>query len=103
MLPILAVIAGVAASAFTIQNRVTTNPVHSVKATTYYWFVTPYNGANYQGLQTKPDEITATGCDGSITECQKGFAQNQLVNGDPSQGVISSQQSKPASEIFVHQ
>jgi hypothetical protein len=103
VLPILAVIVGVAASAFTVQKSGINHP-ESVKATSYYWFVAPYNGSEYQGLQTESNEVSATGCDGQVApECQRGFTQNQLVNGDPTQGVISSQKNSPANKIYEHQ
>jgi hypothetical protein len=97
MLPILAVIVGVAASAFTAANS---SYNANSKDASYYWFdpsVTTYHDQN-----TTANEQTATGCTGSISPvCENGYTQSQLNNpNDPSQGVQTSQKSSPASQIY---
>lgn len=96
MLPILAAIAGVAASAFTTDNN---SYNANSKATSYYWFdpsVTTYHDQN-----TKLNEQNITGCDQNEQLCEKGYTQDQLNNpNDPSQGVKSDQINSPASQIF---
>lgn len=88
-LPIAALVLGVAFSAFTQKAE----EKSSAPQETLYWFSSPYNGSNYEGMATKPDEASATGCNASGPECERGFRQNQLVNGDPAQGVISTQKN----------
>lgn len=100
MLPVLAVIAGAAASAFTTVNS---SYKTNTSDPTYYWYTTPYSGSDFQAVATHDDEESITGCDVTQVECQKGFTQDQLVNGDPLQGVQQSQQSTPASEIYKNQ
>jgi hypothetical protein len=98
MLPVLAVIVGAAASAFTVVNN---GYPEKTSDPTYYWYTTPYNVAEFQGLATETDQESITGCNkADPNECQKGFTQDQLVNGDPSQGVQASQQNSPADEIL---
>lgn len=95
ILPILAVIVGVAASAFTTdRSSYNTNS----KAPSYYWF----NTSNvYQDLNTHDNEATLTGCTGTSPICERGYTQSQLNNpNNPSQGVKSSQIGSPASQIF---
>ncbi|TAM95923.1 MAG: hypothetical protein EPN39_14220 [Chitinophagaceae bacterium] len=96
MLPILAVIAGVAASAFTTANS---SYKTNSNAAAYYWF-DPSN-LTYNDLNTVSGEESITGCQSSVTsDCEHGFTQDQLVNpNDPSQGVKSGAQ--PAAKIYV--
>ncbi len=96
MLPILAVIVGVAASAFTVSTK--TNNL-SGKDPSFYWF----NTSNiYQDLNTTAGEKNVTGCTGSTTLCENGYISSQLINpSDPSQGVKSGQ--TPASVIYILQ
>lgn len=99
MLPILAVIAGVAASAFTTA-RSSYNA--NSKDSSYYWF--DPNNSTYVDLNTISGEESNTGCISPVTtqDCEHGFTQNQLVNpNDPSQGVKSGEQ--PAQKIYVRQ
>lgn len=84
MLPILAVIAGVTASAFTTAkssyNANSQDP-------SYYWF-NPGNTV-YHDLNTLSNEEAITGC-GQLPNpvCENGFTQAQLNNpNNPSQGV----------------
>lgn len=96
MLPILAVIVGVAASAFTVSTK--TNNL-SGKDPSFYWFNT---SKAYQDLNTTVGEQNATGCDGTVTLCENGYTSNQLIDpSDPSLGVKSGQ--TPASRIYIHQ
>lgn len=96
MLPILAVIVGIAASAFTTANS---SYQSTSKADSYYWFNT--SGA-YQGQATKSNQISATGCDGSLDLCENGYTSSQLVNpSNPQQGV--QQGATPKEQIFEHE
>ena len=93
MLPILAVIAGVAASAFTAANS---SYNANSRDASYYWFNT--SGA-YQDLNTTTNEKDITGCQETSSLCESGYSQDQLVNpNDPSQGVKQGQ--TPKDQIF---
>jgi hypothetical protein len=98
MLPVLAVIAGVAASAFTVAN---TSYNANSKDLSYYWF-NPSN-TTYHDLNTVSNEESITGCIQQMTPiCENGFTQTQLNNpNDPSQGVKSG--ATPATQINVKQ
>ncbi len=96
MLPILAVIVGIAASAFTSTgNSYNTDS----QAPSYYWFdpgVTTYHDQN-----TVLNEQDITGCKQTEQLCENGYTQDQLNDpNDPSQGVRSDQINSPASQIF---
>lgn len=98
MLPILAVIVGVAASAFTTSK----NSYHiNSKDPSYYWF-NPSN-TTYHDLNTITSEEGITGCGEQPTPvCENGFTQAQLNNpNNPSQGVKSGEQ--PTTQIHVKQ
>lgn len=94
-LGLIALIIGVAASAFTTVNSTykTAN-----KAEELYWF--DPSVSTYHDQNTEADERTATGCSAAGADCEKGFTSDQLKNpANPSQGVKSSEQSQPAATI----
>ncbi|TAN13801.1 MAG: hypothetical protein EPN37_12950 [Chitinophagaceae bacterium] len=74
MLPILAVIVGVAASAFTVRPET----VSSKNLTTEYWFSNFPGPLQYDGIQTKSSEESITGCTDVTTTCARGYVSSQL-------------------------
>lgn len=86
LLPLLALVLGVGLAFATQTSEV---PENNAEATeTFYWF----QSGVYSGVQaTVPTRQDATGCNGSGALCEEGYRQDQLVNGNPLQGVISGQ------------
>lgn len=98
MLPILAAMVGVAASAFTAAN----SSYHAnSKDPSYYWF-DPSN-TTYNDLNTVSGEESITGCQTPVApDCEHGFTQSQLNDpNDPTQGVKTGEQ--PTEKIYERQ
>jgi hypothetical protein len=96
MLPVLAVIVGAAASAFTVVN---TNSQSQGNDPSYYWF--DPSAQVYHDQATVADEISITGCTSTAPQpCENGYTQDQLNNpNNPSQGVKADQQGSPAEQL----
>ncbi len=76
MLPILAVIVGVAASAFT-----TIRDNQLEKTDVYYWFESSADGSTLQqfAISDSPTENSPNGCILGAVYCARGFLESQTI------------------------